>query len=282
MILRLLAIIFLSVPLLACDLIFWKEEEPQYKISASSPNGVYSVRIERRRNEWKKEDSRTWKAFLSFTKGGQQVLNEVVVSGGDSSTNVGFPKSPALSWIQENTFRLGDQGAWSEPHCDVLLVRNDTSKALSHLLVGGSHGEEFFILDMQPGASVKLNAKPEWERGDLRWVSASGRFSDGVEIFDGLSFRLRGPSRGPGHYCLAIEESQIVIRSREFEGSRLKPLTEEQWKKLTEISDKEAKGLATESDREAGRKIRDEQEEIIPRDAKCGAPADVNVGRKFH
>lgn len=263
-------LVLFTLPLVAC-LDLWLSEEPEYKLSGLSPKGVFSIQIEKRRNEVSESDPWTWKAFLSFTREGKPVLNEVQVGAGDASTG-GFPKQPQLSWVHENAFRLGDEGQWPEAECDVLLVNNGTTNSLSYLMVGGARREKFFILDLQPEFSVKLYAMPQWQRGDMSWIAASGRFSDGRSIDAGQNFIIHDSGRGPGHYCLTIKDDQITIRSREFEGWRQKPLTDEEWKQLKDIWKKEETGQATENDIEIKKKLWGEREEIItPRDERCGA-----------
>src|SRR5262245_53954289 len=164
----------------------WLEmpEPPPFRIVSSSPQQTYAITVERKQREPTIEDWTSWKIYLSYTSEGQRVLNEVVVAAGDFSTGPDYKKNPQLNWIYENTFRLSDIASLPESKSDVLLIRNDSANTLSYLIVSGDSGEWFYILNLAPQASLKLNALPEWGGGysSLGWVSAYGQFINGGKV----------------------------------------------------------------------------------------------------
>lgn len=256
-------------------------EPPPFKMTSMSPQGKYAINLERRRHEPYGKDWETWKAFLSFTNDGQQILKEVEVASGDASSGRMLPDHPQLAWLYENTFRLSEHASLPESESDVLLIRNDSAHTISYLSVSGGMDEWFFILNLQPRSSVKLLALPQWKQGDLSWVSAKGRFGDDIPTYGGQNFKIAASEKGPGHYCLTVRDDEMVIQSREFEGWELKEPTAEEQKTLLEIAEKKEKGIATKTDEETERKIWNEREEIIiPRDPSCGGSGKVSKKSK--
>lgn len=155
-------------------------ERLQFKIVSSSPRQTYAITVERKQRELTEDDRTSWKIYLSYASQGQQVLNEVEVDAGDSSNSPYWDERPQLNWIYENTFRLDDTASLPESESDVLFVRNDSASALSYLYVNGEANERFFILNLEPQASVKLYARPQWKRGDSSTVVS--RDFEGYEL----------------------------------------------------------------------------------------------------
>jgi hypothetical protein len=211
-------ILFLAVSETSCLRIPDLPQEPPFSISAESPQGIYAVKVERKRKPFiPSNEPWSWKLFLGVSRQGQQSLSNEVVGAGDDSTNTGFPpfQVPELNWVSENIFRLA--GKENSPHlmCDILFVRNKTDKTLSYFNISG-HGDMFFVLDLSPGETVKLYAQPQTT--GLGWISGHGRLADGKQVSGGRNFSIHNLYEGPSYYCLTINEDQVVIVSREFEG----------------------------------------------------------------
>jgi hypothetical protein len=241
---------------------------PPFKIVSSSPQQNYVVTVERKWLEHTEENPWDWEIYLAYASQGQEVLNEAGVDIGEWSSNPYWTESPQLDWIHENTFRLADSASLPESECDVLLVRNDSTKAISYLYVGGEAKERFFILNLEPQASLKLHARPQL-RGDYRSIFASGRFTSGGKIDALRSFRFPRSAKGPGRYCLSVKEDMTTIVSLDFEG--VSNFTPEQERKITEYFKKREAGQATQADRKAVDEIYSNRAEItIPKAPDCG------------
>src|SRR5262245_528447 len=61
-------------------------ERPPFKIVSSPPQQTYAATVERKKLEVNNENPWSWKIYLSYASQGQQVLNEVEVDAGDSSS----------------------------------------------------------------------------------------------------------------------------------------------------------------------------------------------------
>jgi hypothetical protein len=230
----------------------WLEmpEPPPFRIVSSSPQQAYAITVERKQREPTREDWTSWKIYLSYTSLGQRVLNEVVVAAGDSSTGPYYKENPQLNWIYENTFRLSDIASLPDSKSNVLLIRNDSASTLSYLIVSGGSGEWFYILNLAPQASLKLNALPERLGGhsSLDWVTADGQFINGGEFSVGKSFRIPPYSKDLGCYCLSVKEDAITIVSRDFDGYEYREFTPEEKKQNEEDRKKFEARQGTEVD----------------------------------
>jgi hypothetical protein len=258
-------------------------EPPPFRIVSSSPQQTYAITVERKQRKPTREDWTSWKIYLSYTSQGQRILNEVVVAAGDSSTGPYYKENPQLNWIRENTFRLSDIASSPESKSDVLLIRNDSANTLSYLIVSGGSGEWFYILNLAPQASLKLNALPQqWGRDfpSSIWVSADGQFINGGKVSDGKDFRIPSYTEGPGYYCFSVKEDGITIVSRDFEGRSPADFTSEEEKQIEEYRKKVEAGQTTPADKKTIDEIYSNRAEIItPRSPDCGATNAVSFRR---
>jgi hypothetical protein len=257
-------------------------EPPPFRIVSSSPRQTYAITVERKQREPTREDWTSWKIYLSYTSQGQRVLNEVVVAGGDFSTGPYYKESPRLNWIHENTFRLSDIESLPESKSNVLHIRNDSANTLSYLIVSGGSGEWFYILNLAPQASLKLNALPQSGGGysSLGWISADGQFINGGEFSVGKNFRIPSNAKGLGCYCLSVKENAVAFVSRDFEGYELREFTPEERKQNEEERKKFEARQGTEVD---GKKIYEiylkRPEIITPKSPDCGDANSVSPRR---
>jgi hypothetical protein len=253
-------------------------KRPPFKIVSSSPKQIYAITVERKQRELTEEDRSSWKIYLSYVSLGQQVLNEVKVDAGDFSSSPYYQESPQLNWVHENTFRLDDTASLPESESDVLFVRNDSARALSYLYVNGESNERFFILNMEPQASVKLYARPQWKRGDSSWISASGQFINSGKVYGGKNFSMPHSAKGPGRYCLSVKENTITIVSRDFEGYEPAEFTPEERKQIEDYKKKFEARRATEADEKNVNEIYVNRPKIItPKSSDCGDANSVST-----
>ena len=258
-------------------------EPPPFRIVSSSPQQTYSITVERKQREPTREDWTSWKIYLSYTSQGQRILNEVVVAAGDSSTGPYYKEDPQLNWIRENTFRLSDVASLPESKSDVLLIRNDSANTLSYFIVSGGSGEWFYILNLAPQASLKLNALPQQWGGaysSSSWISADGQFINGVMVSDGKNFRIPPYAKSPVCYCFSVKEDGITIVSRDFEGWSRADFTSEEKRQIEEHRKKVEAGQTTQADIKTIDEIYSNRAEIItPRSPDCGATNAVSSHR---
>jgi hypothetical protein len=246
-------------------------ERPPFKIVSSSPRQTHTITVERKQVEHTEKTPWDWKIHLSHTLQGRLILNEVEVDIGEWSSSPYWNKSPQLNWIHENTFRLDDTAPLPESKSDVLFVRNDSASAISYLYIRGEANERFFILNLEPKASLKLHARPLWKRGDLAAVAASGQFSNGGKIGAAMSFILPPSGKGPGCYCLTAKEEGITIVSRDLEGWNQVEFTSEEKRQMEEYYKKHKAGQRTEADEKAFNDIFSNRVVIItPKAPDCG------------
>src|SRR5262245_2189112 len=261
----------------------WLEmpEPPPFRIVSSSPQQTYAITVERKQREPTIEDWTSWKIYLSYTSEGQRVLNEVVVAAGDFSTGPDYKKNPQLNWIYENTFRLSDIASLPESKSDVLLIRNDSANTLSYLIVSGDSGEWFYILNLAPQASLKLNALPQGggAYSSSSWISADGQFINGGEFSVGKNFRIPSYAK-PGCYCFSVKENAITVVSRDFEGCEFREFTPEESKQNEEDKKKFEAKQGTEVDEKKIYEIYSKRPEIItPKSPGCGDANSVSYRR---
>jgi hypothetical protein len=264
------------------DLWLGMPEPPPFRIVSSSPQQTYAITVERKQREPTREDWTRWKIYLSYTSQGHRVLNEVVVAAGDFSTGPYYRKYPQLNWIYENTFRLSDIASLPESKSNVLLILNDSAKTLSYLIVSGALGEWFYILNLAPQASLKLNALPEWggDHSSLDWVSAVGQFINGGKVSDGMKFRIPPYSKDLGCYCLSVKEDAITIVSRDFEDYEFRGFTPEERNQNIEDRKKFEARQGTEVDGKKSTRFTLERPEIItPKSPDCGDANSVSTRR---
>lgn len=262
----------------------WLEmpEPPPFRIVSSSPRQTFEITVERKQREPTREDWTSWKIYLSFTSQGQSVLNDAVVAAGDSSTGPHYKENPRLNWVHENTFRLSDVASLPESKSNVLHIRNDSANTLSYLIVSGGSGEWFYILNLAPQASLKLNALPQRGGGysSLGWISADGQFINGGEFSVGTNFRIPPHAKDPGCYCLSVKEDAVTIVSRDFEGRNIADLTSEEERQIKEYRKKLEAGQTTQEDKKTIEEIYSNRAEIItPISPDCGATNAVSTRR---
>lgn len=194
-----------------------------YDVVTSSPLGTYKVRLYEVNESTGNEDPWPYKVFLDVTK-----LTEKVVSGELVSVSEGWGGRfkgayPTYSWVSENVLRLGGTDAIPESLCDTVDIHNSTLRTITYIMVSGRKrrpGEKFLVLNLMPNSTVSLKAQPQTDQGaDMSWIAGQVKFADGKSIpTTGANFEVSGLYKGPSRYCLVIKDSEVVIRSIDFEG----------------------------------------------------------------
>ncbi|HEY9286213.1 MAG TPA: hypothetical protein VIP46_22365 [Pyrinomonadaceae bacterium] len=188
--------------------------EPPVWLSTSSPNKTYTV-------ELTGDKGRGGFLFMSVVRfnvirNGQAIVKNAYAHSGDWM-DISFELAyPEHAWISENVMRF-----WRNPHLpeekeksDILLISNDTGKAIKYLRI--KLEDMFLVFDMQPHSTLKLSSTHQsWSSG----VGVEGEFEDGQRIGYGAGFPHYNKVNEPLRYCVSINDSYVKIESPQMEGS---------------------------------------------------------------
>lgn len=114
-------------------------------------------------------------------------------------------------WLSNTTIQFLREAA-PEPECDRLVVRNDTDKAISYLLIESR--DLFLVFNLDPGSEVKIRSTPQGAlTRDLSWIEVEGEFADNRRIdWQGVNFKLRD-QKGPFEYHISINAGGAQVTS---------------------------------------------------------------------
>ena len=110
-------------------------------------------------------------------------------------------------WLSNTTIQFS-RAAASEPECDRLVVRNDTDKAISYLLIESR--DKFLVFNLHPRSELKLRPNPQ---SYLSWIEVEGEFADSRPIdWKGVNFTIR-EQKGPFDYHISITAGGARVTS---------------------------------------------------------------------
>jgi hypothetical protein len=186
--------------------------KPAPWLTTSSPNKTYIV-------EMTGDKGRGGFFIMSevrynVIKNGQAIVKDAYAHSGDSM-DISFELAyPEHAWISENILRF-----WRNHHLpeykgkyDVLLISNETDKAIKHLRIYAQ--DMFLIFDIQPRSTLKLSFSHPYVNG----VSGEGEFDDGQRIWYGATFPLEKELNEPLRYCMSINYNYVKIESPQIDG----------------------------------------------------------------
>jgi hypothetical protein len=124
---------------------------------------------------------------------------------------------PVQEWVSDATLRFGDERKLPPSQHDEISISNNTGKSFDYFRVDFGVSEKFLTFDLAPGAKIQLRALPQTDKqSDVSGVICfAGR--DGKYIERSAGFKVRGKYRGTAHYYIEIKDSDIDIKSSEFE-----------------------------------------------------------------
>lgn len=114
---------------------------------------------------------------------------------------------PEHAWIDDKTLRFWSNRHRREDNLDVLLISNDTDKAIKYLRIEA--WEMFYVFDVQPRSQLKLSFT---HRAEGKGISVEGEFEGGSLIDYGVWFLESGSPRPLG-YCMRIDDDRVTINS---------------------------------------------------------------------
>jgi hypothetical protein len=221
--------IFIRLSLVACIiglLIFciyiYAAGCPKHDLTTVSPNLTYKIHLKEQTNISHKpfNGQDNHQVVFSVLKNGEQIIENEDLYGGDIYDDRFTVLFPEHEWIADSVIRFGNKNSPSSTQHDEISISNSTEKVIAYLRVRAGKGEMFLLFDLQPKSVIRLNTKPQTDRGeDLSWVDCKGKFNDGERISEeGANFKVRGKYQGTAHYCISINNNGLDIKSQEFEG----------------------------------------------------------------
>jgi len=114
-------------------------------------------------------------------------------------------------WLSNTTIQFSREAA-PEPDGDRLVVRNDTDKAISYLLIESR--DKFLVFNLDPRSELKLRANPQSPlTRDLSGIRVEGEFADSRPIhLKGVEFKIR-EQKGPFDYQISIKAGGAQVTS---------------------------------------------------------------------
>jgi hypothetical protein len=134
---------------------------------------------------------------------------------GDDSNNF-IDLYPDHAWVSDSVLWLGNKDRPESGH-DEVLVTNNSRQAISYLHVRTCGWEMFWLFDVKPGETVKLDSCPR-----VAYLSSFGKFAGGKEIsYAEKGFKVEGEYKIPGqYYSIEISDDGAKINSSDVEASK--------------------------------------------------------------
>jgi hypothetical protein len=176
-------------------------------LTTSSPLGTYIVYL-----TGQKERPLFFTVGVRFNvlKNGKPYILDKYMHSGDS-LDLSFESGyPSQRWLNESTIQFYREQYFNDGEPDTLIFLNNSKKSIKYLKVESV--DKFLLFDLNPGSSTKmLNSR---SRGDSKWLSVAGEFSDGTPIFDGAAtLRGRKDSGVPISYCVYVNDDKPTFQT---------------------------------------------------------------------
>lgn len=201
-------IIFCAVLLCGCgvsDFYPCSRSGSPFKLASESPNKTYSVHLEE-----KCESGYDYLIGAKIFREGELFAEEPRFAVRTYDDGRPFDSQYRhFDWVAENVFRSGWKQADLAAKDEVVLVRNNSAKVLSEIVVGG-YGELFLVVELQPKSSVKLLREHHIDvDANAIWI-AGGQFQDGPRL-SGTYQRFKGGDAANLKFCLEVTDNNVVI-----------------------------------------------------------------------
>ncbi len=193
-------------------------ENPPVSLTLASPNKTYLVQLNEHADPYYLPihlSSRRFASEVRFNllKGEQTLAQNEILWDDSSDSRLDVYQ---YHWVSDSVLKYDWDKSVPQSKMDEIIVFNETNQHIDYLIVEAS--EDFLIVDLQPGASVKLLAFPQsW----LSWASCHGSFASGKIIgWNGVNFSIHDNHENhlPHHYCLTVRDDGVSIQSQEIEG----------------------------------------------------------------
>jgi hypothetical protein len=174
-------------------------------LNTSSPRGTYRVYLT---GQKQRPLFFTVEVRFNVLKNGTSFLSNKYLHSGDSgdlSFEMGYP---SLRWINEGTIQFYREEYFNDGKPDTLIVVNNSRQRIKYAKVESV--DKFLLFDMEPGSSTRmLNSRP---RGDSKWLSVEGGFSDGSSIAKNSVALPRRKELGvPMTYCVYLNDDKSTF-----------------------------------------------------------------------
>jgi hypothetical protein len=129
-----------------------------HEIVSTSPNGLYSFKVELRKDPPKGTRSYTEHGKITASRG------KVVICTyeWDNSEEFGatfLELNTVIEWVGENAIRVGGDRS-DQPFLDTLVVTNNSNERIKYIELSYGRAETFWIFDIDPNATVSVKASP--------------------------------------------------------------------------------------------------------------------------
>lgn len=176
-----------------------------FQLISESPSRTYSVHLQE-----KCESGYDYWIGAKISEGGQLFAEEPRFAVRSYDDGRPFDSQfRYFGWAAESVFRAGYNESNSAANNETVLVRNDSDKVLSEIVVGG-YGELLLVLDIQPKSSVTLLRKHHIDvDANAIWV-AGGQFQDGQRLSETYQ-RFKENNEATLKFCIEVTDSNVVI-----------------------------------------------------------------------
>ena len=179
-------------------------------LSLDSPHRIFSVHMKERIT-----DDGSHELVLNVTKQSQSFLHDLVYYHGTALDGSFFLMYPQRDWISDSILRFGRETL--KDSGDDLAVVNESTSEVRFLTVNAA-AESFLILSLEPGAKVNFKIVPQTDAtADISGFSCLATLLDGTVLTGSANFNIRGRYKPPAHYTVAITNTEVAVRSIEFD-----------------------------------------------------------------
>lgn len=193
-------------------------------IDTTSPETRYRIQLtETYTKAISEKDPWPYKVFMKAERNGQVFLsNEILDHYDDWDVGLGQIATDS-EWLSDNILRLGSRAIKEDQQYDWIEVRNNSGSTLSYALISGIStipGEKFLLFDLKPSEDIRLKVFAQTDRErDYSWINFMGKVENqhNKVISNGKRFKVQGKYKSPSHYSIIVNDSNVEIKSLEYE-----------------------------------------------------------------
>ena len=204
----LLTVFILGGSLLICFLLysFVLKPLPTF-LTTASPDRTYTVTL---------KGQKTRPIFFTATirfdvlKNGTSILSDKFLYSADGMDIPFETWYPNHRWLNEQSIQFYREQNLRDTPPDTIVVANNTGKTIKYAKIDSIDILIFF--EMQPGFKVSIPTSQS--KGDGKWLSVEGEFSDGLNISEfGADFSV-GSMRVPKTFYVDLRPGQTTVEMR--------------------------------------------------------------------
>jgi hypothetical protein len=151
---------------------------------------------------------------FSLSKNGESVLTDKPLHSGDWFDPSFAMLYPQHKWESDNVLHFYREEYFSHGTPSTITVVNNSGRAINYLRV--TSVDTFLLFDVPAGSKTDLPVSPP--RGNVRWVSVGGEFSEEQRIKEnGANFLIRQGLGLPSTYYVYITGDVPTIESPHLE-----------------------------------------------------------------